>query len=79
MSMQEVELVIVGSGPVGYTAAVSTDAEGYVIVAHPPTRTNGAGVFAAGTGCASAVDAQHSLSTLDLPTQIESPTLEVSA
>ena len=73
---------------------VSTDAEGYVIVAHPTTRTNVAGVFAAGdlvdhnyrqaitaagTGCASAVDAQHYLSTLDLPTQIESPTLEVSA
>ena len=73
---------------------VSTDAEGYVIVAHPTTRTNVAGVFAAGdlvdhnyrqaitaagTGCASALDAQHYLSTLDLPTQIESPTLEVSA
>ena len=73
---------------------MSTDAEGYVIVAHPTTRTNVAGVFAAGdlvdhnyrqaitaagTGCASALDAQHYLSTLDLPTQIESPTLEVSA
>ena len=73
---------------------VSTDAEGYVIVAHPTTRTNVPGVFAAGdlvdhnyrqaitaagTGCASALDAQHYLSTLDLPTQIESPTLEVSA
>lgn len=73
---------------------VSTDAEGYVIVAHPTTRTNVAGVFAAGdlvdhnyrqaitaagTGCASAVDAQHYLSSLDLPTQIESATLEVSA
>ena len=73
---------------------VSTDAEGYVTVAHPTTRTNVAGVFAAGdlvdhnyrqaitaagTGCASALDAQHYLSTLDLPTQIESPTLEVSA
>ncbi len=73
---------------------VSTDAEGYVIVAHPTTRTNVAGVFAAGdlvdhnyrqaitaagTGCASALDAQHYLSTLDLPTQIEIPTLEVSA
>ena len=73
---------------------VSTDAEGYVTVAHPTTRTNVAGVFAAGdlvdhnyrqaitaagTGCASALDAQHYLSNLDLPTQIESPTLEVSA
>ncbi len=73
---------------------VSTDAEGYVIVAHPTTHTNVAGVFAAGdlvdhnyrqaitaagTGCAAAMDAQHYLSTLDLPTQIESPTLEVSA
>ena len=73
---------------------VSTDAEGYVIVAHPTTRTNVAGVFAAGdlvdhnyrqaitaagTGCASALDAQHYLSNLDLPTQIEIPTLEVSA
>ena len=59
---------------------VDTDAEGYVLVDHPSTRTNLSGVFAAGdlvdhtyrqaitaagTGCAAAQDAQHHLSALD--------------
>ena len=59
---------------------IDTDADGYVQVAHPSTRTNIAGVFAAGdlvdhtyrqaitaagTGCAAAQDAQHFLSALD--------------
>lgn len=58
---------------------VTTDADGYVTVAHPSTRTNLTGVFAAGdlvdhtyrqaitavgTGCAAAQDAQHYLSSL---------------
>ena len=62
------------------TGTIDTDADGYVQVAHPSTRTNIAGVFAAGdlvdhtyrqaitaagTGCAAAQDAQHFLSTLD--------------
>ncbi|WP_413319078.1 thioredoxin-disulfide reductase [Agrococcus sp. 1P02AA] len=60
---------------------VTTDAEGYVVVDHPSTRTSIAGVFAAGdlvdhtyrqaitaagTGCAAAQDAQHYLTTLEL-------------
>jgi thioredoxin reductase (NADPH) len=72
---------------------VDTDADGYVRVAHPSTRTNLAGVFAAGdlvdhtyrqaitaagTGCAAAQDAQHYLSNLAPATQPE-PVLEVSA
>ena len=59
---------------------VDTDADGYVLVDHPSTRTNLAGVFAAGdlvdhtyrqaitaagTGCAAAQDAQHYLASLD--------------
>ncbi|WP_417509778.1 thioredoxin-disulfide reductase [Microbacterium sp.] len=59
---------------------VDTDADGYVLVEHPSTRTNLVGVFAAGdlvdhtyrqaitaagTGCAAAQDAQHYLSALD--------------
>ncbi|MEV4666195.1 thioredoxin-disulfide reductase [Microbacterium sp. LWO12-1.2] len=59
---------------------VDTDADGYVLVEHPSTRTNVAGVFAAGdlvdhtyrqaitaagTGCAAAQDAQHYLAALD--------------
>ncbi len=59
---------------------VDTDADGYVLVEHPSTRTNLAGVFAAGdlvdhtyrqaitaagTGCAAAQDAQHYLAALD--------------
>lgn len=62
------------------TGTIDTDADGYVQVAHPSTRTNIPGVFAAGdlvdhtyrqaitaagTGCAAAQDAQHFLSTLD--------------
>lgn len=58
---------------------VATDADGYVTVSHPSTRTNLSGVFsagdlvdhtyrqaitAAGTGCAAAQDAQHYLSSL---------------
>ena len=59
---------------------VATDADGYVLVDHPSTRTNLAGVFAAGdlvdhtyrqaitaagTGCAAAQDAQHYLAARD--------------
>ncbi|MGF3053977.1 thioredoxin-disulfide reductase [Microbacterium sp. YY-03] len=62
------------------TGLVDTDADGYVLVEHPSTRTNVAGVFAAGdlvdhtyrqaitaagTGCAAAQDAQHYLAALD--------------
>lgn len=72
---------------------VDTDADGYVRVAHPSTRTNLAGVFAAGdlvdhtyrqaitaagTGCAAAQDAQHYLSNL-APAAVSLPVLEVSA
>lgn len=71
---------------------VDTDADGYVRVAHPSTRTNLAGVFAAGdlvdhtyrqaitaagTGCAAAQDAQHYLSHL-APATVSEPVLEVS-
>lgn len=59
---------------------VATDADGYVVVDHPSTRTTLAGVFAAGdlvdhtyrqaitaagTGCAAAQDAQHYLAALE--------------
>ena len=62
------------------TGLVDTDADGYVLVDHPSTRTNLSGVFAAGdlvdhtyrqaitaagTGCAAAQDAQHYLAALD--------------
>ncbi|KJL23785.1 MULTISPECIES: thioredoxin-disulfide reductase [Microbacterium] len=72
---------------------VDTDADGYVRVAHPSTRTNLAGVFAAGdlvdhtyrqaitaagTGCAAAQDAQHYLSDL-APATVSAPVLEVFA
>lgn len=75
------------------TGQVDTDADGYVRVAHPSTRTNLAGVFAAGdlvdhtyrqaitaagTGCAAAQDAQHYLSNL-APATVSAPVLEVSA
>lgn len=74
------------------TGQVDTDADGYVRVAHPSTRTNLAGVFAtgdlvdhtyrqaitaAGTGCAAAQDAQHYLSNL-APATVSAPVLEVS-
>ncbi len=74
------------------TGQVDTDADGYVRVAHPSTRTNLAGVFAAGdlvdhtyrqaitaagTGCAAAQDAQHYLSHL-APATVSEPVLEVS-
>lgn len=75
------------------TGQVDTDADGYVRVAHPSTRTNLPGVFAAGdlvdhtyrqaitaagTGCAAAQDAQHYLSNL-APATVSEPVLEVSA
>ena len=75
------------------TGQVDTDADGYVRVAHPSTRTNLAGVFAAGdlvdhtyrqaitaagTGCAAAQDAQHYLSHL-APATVSELALEVSA
>ncbi|GAA3039882.1 thioredoxin-disulfide reductase [Microbacterium dextranolyticum] len=75
------------------TGQVDTDADGYVRVAHPSTKTNLAGVFAAGdlvdhtyrqaitaagTGCAAAQDAQHYLSNL-APATVSEPVLEVSA
>ena len=75
------------------TGQVDTDPDGYVRVAHPSTRTNLAGVFAAGdlvdhtyrqaitaagTGCAAAQDAQHYLSHL-APAAQPAPVLEVSA
>ncbi|WP_449281702.1 thioredoxin-disulfide reductase [Leucobacter sp.] len=74
------------------TGQVDTDADGYVRVARPSTRTNLAGVFAAGdlvdhtyrqaitaagTGCAAAQDAQHYLSHL-APATVSEPVLEVS-
>lgn len=61
------------------TGQVTTDRDGYVSVAHPSTRTNLPGVFAAGdlvdhtyrqaitaagAGCAAAQDTQHYLSNL---------------
>lgn len=72
---------------------IDTDADGYVLVEHPSTRTNLPGVFAAGdlvdhtyrqaitaagTGCAAAQDAQHFLSHT-LPTIRRDALLEVSA
>ena len=72
---------------------VDTDADGYVLVEHPSTRTNLPGVFAAGdlvdhtyrqaitaagTGCAAAQDAQQFLSHT-LPAAERDALLEVSA
>ena len=68
------------------TGQVATDADGYVLVEHPSTRTSLTGVFAAGdlvdhtyrqaitaagTGCAAAQDAQHYLAALDVPALAE--------
>ncbi|WP_404473486.1 thioredoxin-disulfide reductase [Microbacterium aerolatum] len=76
------------------TGIIDTDADGYVLVEHPSTRTNLPGVFAAGdlvdhtyrqaitaagTGCAAAQDAQHYLSALDESTTFELKTEEVFA
>lgn len=76
------------------TGQVATDSAGYVIVAHPSTRTNLPGVFAAGdlvdhtyrqaitaagTGCAAAQDAQHYLSSLAPVVAVADPILEASA
>lgn len=73
---------------------VGTDADGYVLVEHPSTRTNLAGVFAAGdlvdhtyrqaitaagTGCAAAQDAQHYLAALDEAAPVLTATEEVFA
>lgn len=75
------------------TGQVDTDADGYVRVDHPSTRTNLAGVVAAGdvvdhtyrqaitaagAGCAVAQDAQYYLSNLT-PIAVPEPVLEVSA
>ncbi|MCK2026148.1 thioredoxin-disulfide reductase [Microbacterium sp. SSW1-47] len=76
------------------TGLVETDADGYVLVEHPSTRTNLAGVFAAGdlvdhtyrqaitaagTGCAAAQDAQHYLAALDETAPVSIETEEVYA
>ena len=73
---------------------VDTDADGYVLVEHPSTRTNLTGVFAAGdlvdhtyrqaitaagTGCAAAQDAQHYLAALDEVTHVLTEAEEVFA
>ena len=62
-----------------FVGQVDLDAEGYVLVEHPSTRTNIDGVFAcgdvadptyqqaitaAGSGCRAALDAEHYLTTL---------------
>ena len=68
---------------------VASDADGYVLVDHPSTRTNLAGVFAAGdlvdhtyrqaitaagTGCAAAQDAQHYLAARGESASIQTET-----
>lgn len=76
------------------SGAVDTDADGYVLVEHPSTRTNFAGVFAAGdlvdhtyrqaitaagTGCAAAQDAQHFLTARSEAAPVSTETEEVFA
>lgn len=76
------------------TGIIDTDADGYVLIEHPSTRTNLSGVFAAGdlvdhtyrqaitaagTGCAAAQDAQHYLSALEESTTTELETEEAFA
>ncbi len=73
--------------------SVDTDADGYVLVEHPSTRTNLPGVFAAGdlvdhtyrqaitaagTGCAAAQDAQHYLSHVSSASPVSQVAVEVS-
>ncbi|MBV0895689.1 thioredoxin-disulfide reductase [Microbacterium sp. NC79] len=76
------------------TGLVDMDGDGYVLVEHPSTRTNLAGVFAAGdlvdhtyrqaitaagTGCAAAQDAQHYLAALGEAAPVSHQTEEVFA
>jgi thioredoxin reductase (NADPH) len=73
---------------------VDLDEDGYVVVQHPATETNLAGVFAcgdlvdhhyrqaitaAGTGCAAALDAEHYLAALDDTSSPEEAAAEAAA